>query len=74
MTQEIITYIILIATACYIAFKLFYKKSSRKNSSCGGCESDCSGCELTELKRQIAVAQKKKESVYDSIREKKPVV
>lgn len=71
MIQEIITYIILIATAFYIAFKLFYKKAAQKNSSCGGCESSCSGCELTDLKHQIEVARKKKNSVYNSIREKK---
>lgn len=71
MTQEIITYIILIATVFYIAFKVFYRKPGQKNISCGGCESSCSGCELAELKHQIEVAQKKKNNVYSSIREKK---
>jgi len=60
MTQEIITYIILIATACFIAFKLFYRKSVQKKEGCGCCESSCSGCELTQLKRQMEIAQKDK--------------
>jgi hypothetical protein len=60
MTQEIITYIILTETACIIAFKLFYPKSVQKKGSCGGCESSCSGCELTELKHQIEIARKDK--------------
>ena len=73
MTQEIITYIILIATVCYIAYKLFYRKQGQTSASCGGCESSCSGCDLTELKHQIEVAQKKKKNVYSTFRERKTI-
>jgi len=59
MTQEIITYIILAATAGYLAYKIFFTKTE-KSGSCGGCESSCSGCELTKLKGQIEVARKNK--------------
>ena len=68
MTQEIITYIILLATACIIAYKLFYRKPGQKSASCGSCESSCSGCELTELKGlkhriEVARATKKEDAV-----------
>ena len=68
MTQEIITYIILLATACIIAYKLFYPKTGQKKASCGNCESSCSGCELTELKAlkhriEVAQATKKEDGV-----------
>jgi hypothetical protein len=62
MTQEIITYIILVSTAGYVAYKMFFNKSER-SLRCGGCESGCSGCELTKLKTQIKDAQKK-QNIY----------
>lgn len=60
MTQEIITYIILIATSCIIIFKLFHHKSVPKKNGCGDCESNCSGCELTQIKHQIEITRKNK--------------
>jgi hypothetical protein len=59
MTQEIITYIILAATAIFVAYKLFFNKTE-KSKSCGGCEASCSGCDLTKLKEQIEVARNDK--------------
>lgn len=60
MTQELITYTILIATACFIIFKLFHRKSVQKKDGCGGCESSCSGCDLTQIKHQIGITRKNK--------------
>jgi hypothetical protein len=59
MAQEIITYIILAATAIFIAYKLFFNKTE-KSKSCGGCEASCSGCELSKLKEQIEIARNDK--------------
>ncbi|MFZ4706542.1 MAG: FeoB-associated Cys-rich membrane protein [Bacteroidales bacterium] len=57
MIQEIITYIILAGTLGYIAYKIFFNKLE-KSKSCGGCESSCSGCELTKLKGRLKSHEK----------------
>lgn len=61
--QELITYIIIgIATiyAIYLFTKRIRKKVKKADAaSCDGCATtDCGGCELLELKKEIEAAKK----------------
>ena len=42
MIQEIITYIILASTFCFILFKMFYRKIDKNKNICGDCKLSCS--------------------------------
>jgi hypothetical protein len=57
--QEISTYIILAATAIIAGYKL-YKKIFNPLKGCSGCASDCSGCQLHDLKKEMEENKKKK--------------
>ncbi len=52
MLQEIITYIILLATFLYVAYKI-YMTFSKPKSGCDGCASSCNDCALQDLKQEI---------------------
>jgi hypothetical protein len=52
MIQEIITYTILIATALFVAYKI-YETFAKQKSGCDGCSSSCNSCSLQDLKQEI---------------------
>lgn len=57
--QDIIVYII-IGIALIIAGYHLVKRLTGKKSACSDCSSDCSGCAVQELKKNIEEAQKTK--------------
>ncbi|MBK6345336.1 MAG: hypothetical protein IPN08_16235 [Bacteroidales bacterium] len=57
--QEISVYIILAGTFLIAGYKL-YKKLTSPVKGCNGCESDCSGCKLQDLKKEIEENKGKK--------------
>ncbi len=59
-TQEIIATLIVIAAASVAAVKL-YRKFTNPLKGCSGCSSDCSGCELLDLKKEIEENKRRKE-------------
>ncbi|MFZ4399208.1 MAG: FeoB-associated Cys-rich membrane protein [Bacteroidales bacterium] len=53
MVQEIITYIILIATVVFVAYKI-YETFAKQKTGCDGCASSCNNdCALHDLKQEI---------------------
>ncbi|MBW6492211.1 MAG: hypothetical protein K0B15_13570 [Lentimicrobium sp.] len=59
--QEIIV-LIITGIAFTIAGVKIYQKFTRPLDGCSGCASDCSGCELKDLKNEILENKKKKEA------------
>jgi len=57
--QTIIAILIILAAIIFILFKVV-KKIKQPVSGCSDCSSDCGGCELTALKKDIDEAQKRK--------------
>lgn len=57
--QEIIAFAILGAACFYAGYKL-YGKFFNPLKGCSGCESDCSGCQLQDLKKEIEENRKRK--------------
>lgn len=55
--EEIIVYLIIGVAFAIAAYKIFMTLTSRK-SGCDGCASDCSGCSVMELKKNIEEAKK----------------
>ncbi|HLN54141.1 MAG TPA: FeoB-associated Cys-rich membrane protein [Lentimicrobium sp.] len=50
--QEIIVFLIIALAVIYTGYKIM-KRFKTKASGCDGCSSDCSGCSIMELKKQI---------------------
>lgn len=59
--QEIIV-LIIIGIAFAVAGYRIYRKFTAPLSGCEGCASDCSGCQLQDLKKEIEENKKKKEA------------
>ncbi len=57
MIQEVITYVILLATILFVAYKL-YRSFSKPKSKCDDCASNSNDCALHDLKQEI---EKKKD-------------
>jgi hypothetical protein len=57
--QEIIVFAI-IGIAVVIAGYRIIQSLTGKKSGCEGCASDCSGCSLMELKKNVESAQRSK--------------
>jgi len=59
--QNLLTYLIV---AIAVAIALYKMGSGLKSSNqgCNGCASDCGGCDLVDLKKQIEENKKKKNS------------
>lgn len=55
---DLIAFIIIGIAVCLAAYKL-YKTFFLQKSGCDGCVSDCSGCSIIELKKQIEENKKK---------------
>lgn len=58
--QEIIVIVIIAAAFIYAGIKI-YRSFTNPLKGCTGCESDCSGCELVDLKKEIEENKRKKE-------------
>ncbi|MDY0103971.1 MAG: FeoB-associated Cys-rich membrane protein [Lentimicrobium sp.] len=50
--QEIIVIVIIALAIAFAGFKI-YRSLTDPLKGCTGCESDCSGCQLQDLKKQI---------------------
>lgn len=59
--QNIIVYLVIAVAVIIAGYRIFMSVSGKK-SGCEGCESDCSGCSLTDLKRDIEEAKDRKNS------------
>lgn len=59
--QNIIVIAIIAVALIYAGFKI-YRAFTNPLKGCSGCESDCSGCELVDLKKEIEENKRKKES------------
>jgi hypothetical protein len=57
--QEIIVYFILTCAFLIAGYKL-YKKLFNPLKGCSGCESDCAGCQLQDLKKEIEENKRKR--------------
>lgn len=57
--QEIIVLVIVGVAVAIASFKL-YKQFANPLKGCSGCASDCSGCQLHDLKKEIEMNKKKK--------------
>ncbi|MFH1121034.1 MAG: FeoB-associated Cys-rich membrane protein [Bacteroidota bacterium] len=57
--QEIIVLIIVTAAFSIAGYKL-YRHFTNPLKGCSGCTSDCSGCQLLDLKKEIEEMHKKK--------------
>lgn len=57
--QEIIVFVIIGIAVIIAGYKIIQSLAGKK-SGCEGCASDCSGCSLTELKKNIESAQRSK--------------
>lgn len=58
MIQEIIAYGIIVC-AFIVAGVFLYRKYIRRKTGCSGCStSDCGGCPLEELKKEIEANKK----------------
>lgn len=60
--QNILVYLI-IGIAFFAAGYSLIKTLTGKKSGCDGCSSDCSGCSVIEMKKNIEKAKQKKEPV-----------
>ncbi len=63
--QEILAFVIVAAAIFYAAYKVT-KRFSSKSSGCEGCASDCSGCSIMDLKKQIEENKTRNSETYDS--------
>lgn len=61
MIQEILVIIIVVAAVFFAGFKI-YKRFRVSENPCEGCITDCTGCNLPDLKKEI---EEKKESPGD---------
>lgn len=52
MLQEILTYVIVFVTLLIVCYKI-YQTFTKPKSGCDGCSSNCSGCALDDLKKEI---------------------
>ena len=59
--QNIIV-IVIIAAAFLYAGIMIYRALTNPLRGCSGCESDCSGCQLQDLKKEIEENKRKKEA------------
>lgn len=59
--QEIIVLIIVGIAASIAGYKL-YRKFTNPLGGCSGCASDCSGCQLQDLKKEIEEKKRLKEA------------
>lgn len=59
--QEIIVLLITGAAFALAGYKL-YRKFTDPLKGCNGCASDCSGCQLQDLKKEIEENRRKKEA------------
>jgi len=57
--QEIVVLVIVGVAVAIAAYKL-YKQFTNPLKGCSGCDSDCSGCQLQDLKKEIELNKKKK--------------
>ncbi|NTW25624.1 MAG: FeoB-associated Cys-rich membrane protein [Lentimicrobium sp.] len=57
--QEILVFVIVGVAVAIATYKL-YKQFTNPLKGCSGCASDCSGCQLEELKKEIDRNKKKK--------------
>ncbi len=60
-SQEIIVLFIVGIAASIAGYKL-YRKFTNPLSGCSGCASDCSGCQLQDLKWEIEEKKRLKEA------------
>ena len=58
--QNIIVIVIIAVAVLFAGFKI-YRAFTNPLKGCSGCESDCSGCELVDLKKEIEENKRKKE-------------
>ena len=59
--QEIIVIVIIAVAFIYAGIKI-YRTFTNPLQGCSGCESDCSGCQLLDLKKEIEENKRKKEA------------
>lgn len=59
-TQEIIAVAIIVLAFAFAGYKL-YRGMQNPTSGCASCESDCSGCQIADLKEQIEKKQLEKQ-------------
>lgn len=59
--QNIIVIAIIALAFIYAGIKI-YRAFANPLQGCSGCESDCSGCELVDLKNEIEENKRKKEA------------
>ena len=59
--QNIIVIAIIAVALIYAGFKI-YRAFTDPLKGCSGCESDCSGCELVDLKKEIEENKRKKDA------------
>jgi len=52
MIQEIVVVILVAGAVSYAGFRI-YKRFRAQDSICEECPSDCSGCDIVELKKEI---------------------
>ena len=57
LLQTIITVIIVLAAASSIVYNVV-KSINKPVTGCTGCASECSGCAVTDLKKEIASSKK----------------
>jgi hypothetical protein len=50
--QELLVLAIVLAALCVAGYKI-YRQLVNPLKGCSGCASDCSGCQLQDLKKQI---------------------
>ncbi len=55
MIQEILTYIVLLASLCYLFFRFFRKKTK----NCAACSGSCSKIEVEKIVAENAVLKNK---------------
>lgn len=59
--QNIIVIAIIAVAFIYAGIKI-YRTFTHPLQGCSGCESDCSGCDLQDLKKEIEENKRKKEA------------
>jgi hypothetical protein len=58
-TQELIVLAIVLIAVVIAGYKV-YKHLASPLKGCSGCASDCSGCQLQDLKKEIEANQNRK--------------
>lgn len=59
--QNIIVIVIIALALIYAGFKI-YRAFTDPLKGCSGCESECLGCELMDLKKEIEENKRKKDA------------